>query len=257
MLSVQHWRLCESLSTWDRWIVAPCFYLLFSVTAINEKCMDENTIKNIQQCAKVIAPIESYDLSKDKRLLIPFVYGEELGFFNQDLDVVVSPKYITYHGECYGKEDYVVTVKRIPCYLGYTNIYFYGIIDYQGKEVLPVEYFRVWLPYKSNTLFTVENDKRKYAVMNSEGKEVIPFGKYTYIDGASYDYFRVKVGGTPDCLEGNGAKWGIINSKGEEVVPIRYDFIQPFYQKDKASIYLRLYVPGGYRCDYFKLYPSK
>lgn len=99
--------------------------------------MDKNTIKNIQQSAKVIAPIESYDLSKDKRLLIPFVYGEELGFFNQDLDVVVSPKYITYHGECYGKEDYVVTVKRIPCYLGYTNIYFYGIIDYQGKEDFP------------------------------------------------------------------------------------------------------------------------
>lgn len=57
--------------------------------------------------------------------------------------------------------------------------------------------------------------------MNSEGKEVIPFGKYTYIDGVSYDYFRVKVGGTPDCLEGNDAKWGIINSKGEEACTLK------------------------------------
>lgn len=227
------------------------------MTAINEKRMDENTIKSMQQGAKVIVPIKDYDLSKDKRLLIPFVYGEEVGFFNQALDVVVSPKYITYHGECYGKDDYVMTVKRIPHYLGHRHIYFYGVIDYQGKEVLPDEYYRVWLPYKSSNLFTVESDKCKYAVMNTEGKEVIPFGKYTYIDGASYNYFRVKVGGTPDCLEGNGAKWGIINSKGEEVVPLKYDFIQPFYQKDKASIYLRLYVPGGYRCDYFNLLTGK
>lgn len=219
--------------------------------------MDENTIKNIQQNAKVIVPIKNYDLTKDRRLLIPFVYGEKVGFFNQGLDIVVSPEYITYHGECYCKEDYIMTVKRIPCHLGYRNIYFYGIIDCWGKEILPTEYFRIGLPYKSNTLFTVEDRFCKYAVIDNKGNEIIPFNKYTYIDGVSHNYFRVKAGGTPDCLEGHGAKWGIINSKGEEVVPIQYDFIQPFYQKDLSSVYLRLYISEGYRCDYFNICLNK
>lgn len=219
--------------------------------------MDENTVKDIQQGAKIIVPIEKYDLAKDTRLLIPFVYGEKVGFFNQDLDVVISPEYITYHGECYSKDDCIMTVKRIPCYLGYRNIFFYGIIDCQGKEILPAEYFRIWFPDKSDTLFTVENKHYKYAVMDVKGKEVIPFGKYTFIDGASHNYFRVKVGGTPDCLEGQEAKWGIINSKGEEVVPLKYDFIQPFYQKNTKSAYLRSYVPGGYHCEYYKFSLNK
>lgn len=216
--------------------------------------MDKNTIKSIQQNAKVIVPIENYDLVKDTRLLIPFTYGEKVGFFNQDLDVVVSPEYITYHGECYSKDNYIMTVKRIPCYLGYRNIYFYGIIDSQGMEILPAEYFRIWFPYKSDTLFTVEDKKSKYGVMNSKGKEVIPFDKYTYIDGVSHGYFRVKIGGSPDCLEGNGAKWGIINSKGEEVVPLKYDFIQPFYQKDIDKVYLRTNVEKGFYCNYFNIH---
>lgn len=215
--------------------------------------MDENTVRSIHQNAKVIVPIKDYDLSKDTRLLIPFSFGERVGFFNQALDIVVFPKYITYHGECYGKDDYIMTVERIPCYLGYRNIFFYGIIDCQGKEVLPAEYLRIWFPYKSNTLFTVENKEYKYAVLDIKGTEVIPYGKYSYIDGASHNYFRVKVGGSPDCLEGNGAKWGIINSKGEEVVPVKYDFIQPFYQKDYSSVYLRMYFGKEHHyCDYFK-----
>lgn len=215
--------------------------------------MDENTVKDIQQGAKIIVPIKNYDLSKDSRLLIPFVYGEKVGFFNQDLDVVIPPEYITYHGECYSKDDYIMTVKRIPHYLGYRNIFFYGIIDYQGKEVLPAEYFRIWFPDTSDTLFTVEDKHCKYAVMDNKRNEIIPLGKYTYIDGASHNYFRVKVGGTPDCVEGQEAKWGIINSKGEEVVPIKYDFIQPFYQRDKNQVQLRSYVSDGCHYDYFDI----
>lgn len=213
--------------------------------------MDENTVKDIRQYAKVIVPIENYDMTKDTRLLIPFTYGEKVGFFNQDLDVVIPPEYITYHGECYSKDDYIMTVKRIPHYLGYRNIFFYGIIDYQGKEVLPAEYFRIRYPDTSDTLFTVEDKQCKYAVMDNNGNEIIPFGKYTYIDGASHNYFRVKVGGTPDCIEGHGAKWGIINHKGEIVVPLEYDFVQPFYQRNRAKVQLRSNIPGGSHYDYF------
>lgn len=215
--------------------------------------MDENTVKDIRQYAKVIVPIENYDMTKDTRLLIPFTYGEKVGFFNQDLDVVISPEYITYHGECYSKDDYIMTVKRIPCFLHLTNIYFYGIIDYQGTEILPAEYFRIWFPDKGDTLFTVEDKHCKYAVMDNKGNEIIPLGKYTYIDGASHNYFRVKVGGTPNCVEGQEAKWGIINSKGEVVVPLKYDFIQPFYQRDKNQVQLRSYVSDGCHYDYFDI----
>lgn len=58
-----------------------------------------------------------------------------------------------------------------------------------------------------------------------DGTEVVPFGKYHWIDGFDNGIARVN----------NGNKWGLINEKGKEVLPLEYDQIWNFYDKKRIS----------------------
>ena len=100
-----------------------------------------------------------------------------------------------------------------------------------------------------------------WGVLDIEGNEIVPFGKYSWIDGFDQGLARVRSGrvairkglmGTEkkiEAIEGKDnnikgdkvknprqdAKWGIINEEGEEVIAVEYDEIWNFLGKNRFS----------------------
>lgn len=95
----------------------------------------------------------------------------------------------------------------------------------EGKFILEPIYYNITPSIGQIKLYTVQTTKYQCGIINSEGVEIIPFGKYSWIDGFDHGLSRVKSRG----------KWGIINSKGEEVVPLEYDEIWNFYNKERIT----------------------
>ncbi len=81
----------------------------------------------------------------------------------------------------------------------------------------------------------VEHSDYKWGVIDSKGNEIVPFGKYDWIEGFEQGLCRVKVGKQSSNLANNDNKWGIINEKGEEVLPCVYDKVWKFKGKNRCS----------------------
>lgn len=108
----------------------------------------------------------------------------------------------------------------------------------------------------------IKNANDEWSVVDNNGKVIVPFGKYAWIDGFKFGLARVRTKGmtwwVKEQLEGsleNGmlvldknkvkrdtekdmrehpewnAKWGIINEKGDEVLPVIYDEVWKFFGK--------------------------
>lgn len=108
-----------------------------------------------------------------------------------------------------------------------------------------------------------------WGVLDHEGNEIVPFGKYGWIDGFDQGLARVRTQGKSgrdantiaiiDLESGKAkvvkdrgnledfirqdrakhpetyAKWGIINEQGEEVLPVEYDNVWKFFGKNRFS----------------------
>lgn len=89
-----------------------------------------------------------------------------------------------------------------------------------------------------------------WGVLDIEGNEIVPFGKYSWIDGFDQGLARVRSGRVAICQglkdinnikvdkvmhPGQDAKWGIINEEGEEVLAVEYDEIWNFLGKNRFS----------------------
>ena len=206
--------------------------------------MGEKKALAVNDYTRILVPAESYNLSGDKRLLIPFTSGEHIGFINREGEVVVEPKYNMYYGECYNEND-LIKVATIEPY-GFQRSEnkvaaykrpMYGIIDYQGKIMIEPKNYSLIFSKKGNVmLFTIQREDYSYGVINIKGEEIIPFGKYHWIDGFYRGFARVKMGGVSNGNVGNENKWGVINESGEEVVPCIYSNIWNFYEKDYETI---------------------
>lgn len=116
----------------------------------------------------------------------------------------------------------------------------------------------------------VKNGSYQYGVTNLDGKIIVPFGKYAWIDGFERGLARVHgegqiryCGNVIITIAANGevatdkerirqlneeefkahperfSKWGIINEKGEEVLPLEYEEIWNFVGKDFDSIIVK------------------
>lgn len=111
----------------------------------------------------------------------------------------------------------------------------------------------------------VQNKAGQYAVIDAEGKEVVPFGRYMWIDGFDSGLARVRTAGVRyndpnvvavldddfNAIQGKDlasyyadlkrshpeqlSRWGIINMDGEEVLPAEYDNIWNFFGKGRKS----------------------
>ena len=71
----------------------------------------------------------------------------------------------------------------------------------------------------------------EWAVIDNEDKEIVPFGKYNWIDGFDHELARVKAR-NKDTGE---TKWGIIDMQGNEVLPPEYDEIWNFLGKGRSD----------------------
>lgn len=78
----------------------------------------------------------------------------------------------------------------------------------------------------------VEHSDYKWGAIDSKGNEIVPFGKYDWIEGFEQGLCRVKIGKQSSNLANNDNKWGIINENGEEVLPCVYDEVWMFKGKN-------------------------
>jgi hypothetical protein len=118
-----------------------------------------------------------------------------------------------------------------------------------------------------DNVIVFETSNYEWGVKDADGHEIVPVGKYDWIDGFDHGLARVRTKGdrgyTPNMvmaaddetgetvcdrdalmqLEARRrkahperfAKWGIINEKGEEVLPLEFDNIWNFLNKDRLS----------------------
>ena len=198
----------------------------------------------MNEYTKVLVSAEQYDFNNDKRILIPFTSGEKIGFANNNQKIVVQPKYTMYYGDCYTENDYIKVglqynygFSRANGKVSAYSKSLYGLINHKGEVIIEPENHSLSISKNSrNILLTIQNKNREYGVINIYGEEIIPFGKYDYIDVFDRGYARVKIGKASSNIKDNSNKWGIIDEDGEEILPVKYDKVWNFVGKEYDSV---------------------
>ncbi len=90
-----------------------------------------------------------------------------------------------------------------------------GVVDLRGKEIIPCSYAYIG-NISANKTIRVGNGNGRFAIMNDQGKMIVPFG-YDIIT-ESPDSYRV-------CKD---EKWGVIDSVGKMIIPLEYDHLDDF-----------------------------
>lgn len=205
--------------------------------------MEKKEMLQVHQYTKILVPASSYNMQDDNRLLIPFTSGENIGFVDKEGVIVVKPQFTMYYGDCYDESDNIrVTVDYLygfPRSGGRVASYkrpMYGLINYKGETIFDPSFFSLIPAIGNKKLYTVQDKNLGYAVLNIDGTEVVPYGKYSYIDGFDKGLARVKIGNVTNGQKDNGNKWGLINENGDEVLPIEYDDMWSFYGKNRATV---------------------
>lgn len=204
--------------------------------------MEKEEILSVNQYTKVLVPASSYHMQDDNRLLIPFTSGDKIGFVDKEGTIVVKPQFTMYYGECYDENDIIkVSIDNLygfPRSGGKVATYkrpMYGLINYKGETIFEPSFYSLLPAIGNKKLFTVQNNHFEYAVLNIDGTEVVPFGKYSWIDGFDNGLARVRIGNVTNGQIQNGSKWGLINENGDEVLPLEYDNIWAFYGKRRVT----------------------
>lgn len=194
----------------------------------------------IRENVQVLISAAKYDFAADTRLLIPFAESGEIGFVDKTGTIVVSPKYAAYCGDCYSENDFIrvaemgadVYPRSDGSFQTYSKLS-YGLLNYKGEMILECLY-RMILPAKgNNNLYTAQNEHNQFAVLAIDSTEIVPFGKYDWIDRFDKGLARVIV-----ARNSKNEKWGIIDETGREVLPVEYDSIWNFYDKPYTSIFV-------------------
>lgn len=204
--------------------------------------MEKDEILSVNQYTKVLVPASSYNMQDDNRLLIPFTSGDKIGFVDKEGEVVIKPQFTMYYGECYEENDNIrVTVDDLYGFArsgGKVSTYkrpIYGLINSKGETIFEPSFYSLLPSIGEKKLYTVQNKDYKYAVLNIDGTEVVPFGKYSWIDGFDNGLARVRIGNVTNGQNENGNKWGLIDENGKEVLPLEYDSIWTFYGKQRVT----------------------
>ena len=199
--------------------------------------------KNIKQLhTKILIPVDMHDIVSDLRLLIPFTNGDKIGFMNNQGMIIVKPQYTMYYGECYSENDLIrvsiIDTYGFPKSGGNVSTYqrpLYGLINYKGEVLLEPVFYTMISAIGNKRLFTVQNKRYEYGVITADGEEIVPFGKYQWIEGFDKGLARVKLGKVTNGIKDSGNKWGLIDVDGNEVLPVEYDDIWNFYAKNRIT----------------------
>ena len=221
--------------------------------------MEKEKILSVNQYTKVLVPASSYNMQDDNRLLIPFTSGDKIGFVDKEGAIVVKPQFTMYYDDCYDENDYIrVAVDDLygfPRCGGRVATYkrpMYGLINYKGETIFEPSFYRLIPAIGNKNLYTVQDKNYKYAVLNIDGKEVVPFGKYSWIDGFDKGLARVIIGNVTNGQNENGNKCGLIDENGKEVLPLEYDDIWAFYGKKRATTkVIKALIPQHYNLTLF------
>ncbi len=173
---------------------------------------------------KIIVDTSEYNLQEDKRLLIPFIhnYTGLIGFINKRGHVKIPHSYERVYDDFYHKEDVVrIALNDNKDKLAKT------IITIDGKRLFKKYYKEITMSVDRQK-FVVLNSNGQWAVLDREEREIVPFGKYDWIDGFRNGFARVKQGKTTNGKSGEGKLWGIINTDGKEILPVVFPNIHSF-----------------------------
>ena len=109
-------------------------------------------------------------------------------------------------------------------------------------------------------LATILKDE-KWSVVDRNNNEVVPSGKYDFIDGFDKcGLARVKINGRThlfDPEKNTHDRWGIIDTEGNEVLPLIYSEIWNFYNKNRLTTTVwkggeKIYLEDGSFHDYYQ-----
>ena len=200
------------------------------------KNFKKNIMTNQSQNTRVIVSIDNYNLESDNRLLIPFLetrYTQnKWGLFDKEGNVVVDAKYDTMLNEFYSSDDIVLVGTLYPH--GYARSggrvasyvkYKYNAIDVDGNIINETAVDDIIIS-TDKKLLTLKNEL-SYAVCDRSGQIIVPFGKYSRIDGYHAGLAR--------AINYNN-QFGVINESGEEVIPFIYHRIWKFYGSEYDSM---------------------
>ena len=204
--------------------------------------MEKEEILSVDQYTKFLVPASSYNMQDDNRLLIPFTSGDKIGFVDKEGAIVVKPQFTMYYGDCYDESDNIrVAIDDLygfPRSGGRVATYkrpMYGLINYKGETIFEPSFYSLIPAIGNKNLYTVQDKNLEYAVLNTDGTEVVPFGKYSWIDGFNKGLARVRNGNVTNGQNENGNKWGLIDENDKEVLPLDYDNIWNFYGKQRVT----------------------
>lgn len=191
--------------------------------------------------SRLIVSRLDYEKSHDKKFLIPFYQGTKIGFIDKDDNIVISPMYD------YVLDDFLseLSVVRVGIAYAIANVHDgqvtanlqkrFGIMKSNGELLFPMESDDIKRSPFSD-YFTLHTPKKGFSVIDNFGKVIVPYGKYTFIDGFDSGYARIMIKKVSKGIANNGCFWGIINEKGEEVVPPKYKKIWNFYKNPSDCV---------------------
>ena len=204
------------------------------------------TMAKINRDTRIIVSRYQHDISNDGRILIPFYQGTKIGFIDKDENIIVEPQFDFVLDDFVDK--YSLARVGIVDAVAYDRKTIqpttslckrFGLLKSNGEFLLPMEYEGLCINDVS-CIITIRSLQKGYAVIDWNGKEIVPFGKYNYIDGFDYGFARIKTGGGRNGLIGDDGLWGIINEDGKEVVPPKYKSIENFYKDHKPYPFIRV-----------------
>lgn len=190
---------------------------------------------------RIIQEITNYDFQADNRILIPFIQYHKYGFMSPERNVVVEPKYDFIIGDFKDINSLVrVGMTRGRAFAknnGDVQVYLnkvWGLLDSKGNLIVECEYESI-LVSDDNEYITLHHREKGYTLIDRLGNTIIPYGTYSYVDGADHGLIRVKIGKGSNINACPECKWGIVDTKGIVRLPIEYSNIWNFYGKHRNS----------------------
>lgn len=103
---------------------------------------------------------------------------------------------------------------------------FFGVIDAQGKVILPAEYESIEISAEEGVILVKKNDL--YGYMNLQGETIIA-PKYDRAAMFTGDYAAVAMNIETDASKdsmGYASCWGMINRSGKVCIPLEHDWLE-------------------------------